>query len=60
MLFRNPARMNSEQGGVKSWPEPLMCRIDCPFPNYMTGGCVRTDPPLIFYLAGCLFNLSVV
>jgi hypothetical protein len=53
--------MISEQGGVKSRPEPIVRRVDHLFPYYMTCACVRTDPPpRIFYLAGCLFNPSSV
>jgi hypothetical protein len=55
-IVGNPADMNSEQGGVKYQPKPFTCRIDCLFPYHVTGACVRTNPPSVFFLAGCLFN----
>jgi hypothetical protein len=56
---RNPVLMISEQGCVKSQPDPIVCRVDCLFPYHRTGACVRTNPPApLFYLAGCQFNLS--
>ncbi len=44
-IVGNPARMNSKQGGVKSWPELIMCRVDRLLPYHVIGACVRTDPP---------------
>jgi hypothetical protein len=58
----NPACMNSEQRGVQSQPEPIMCHVDCLFPYHVPGACVRTDPLLSFtWLVAYLTSvLSVV
>ncbi len=54
-IVGNLVHMISEQGGVKSCPGPTECLI----PYHVTGACVITDPSFpVFYLAGCLFNLS--
>ncbi len=58
MHCQKPCSMDNTQGAVKYWPEPIMCPVDHQFPDHLTGACVRTDPPSLFYLAGCLFNLS--
>ncbi len=59
MHCQKPCHMVCEQGGVKYWPELIMCPVDRLFPYYVTGACVRTDPPsCFFYLARCLFNPS--
>jgi hypothetical protein len=47
-IVGNPVRINSDQGGVKYWPELIMCGIDHLFPYHMTGACVSTDPPPSF------------
>ncbi len=47
-IVGNPVHMISEQGGVKSQPELMVCLVDRLFPNHLTGICLRTDsPPLL-------------
>jgi hypothetical protein len=47
-IAENLVRMISKQGGVKSRPEVIVCRVDHLFPCHVTNGCVRTDPSLSF------------
>jgi hypothetical protein len=37
-----PVCMISKQGGVKSWPNLIVCHVDRLFPYHMTGTCERT------------------
>jgi hypothetical protein len=46
-IVGNPVLMVSEQGGVKSWPELIMCCVDHLFPNHVTGAHVRPPPPCL-------------
>ncbi len=56
-IVGNHVHIISEKGGVKSRPKMIMCRVDCRFPDHMTGTCVRTDTPLpIFYLLVAYLN----
>jgi hypothetical protein len=45
----NPVHLVSEQGGVKTRPETIMCRVDRLFPYHVTGACVKNAPPPFFY-----------
>jgi hypothetical protein len=44
-IVGNPVCINSEQGGVKYWPERIMYCVDSLYPYHMTSACERTDPP---------------
>jgi hypothetical protein len=49
-IVGNPARMISEQGGVKCRPKKIMCHGDYLIPYHMIRTCVRTDPPLLSFI----------